>query len=179
MNLRNFFMLAVVSGTVVGLGCGSTPSSASNRDEGPVGTAQFAVKIVPNDVQCIQVTAVGSRTLTTSFSVAPNQAAQLSMPGLPAGSVTFSASAYSVPCSQVTAASIPGWSSAPVTATVVAAGTIQVTLAMSQSGTASIGIDFGGSSGTGGATGTAGAGGTSSLAPGVWDSSSWDKALWQ
>ncbi len=172
-------VLAVVSAVVAGFGCSSTPDAASNADEGAIGTAQFAVKIVPNDVQCIQVTAAGSRTLTTSFDVTPNQAAQLSMPGLPAGSVTFSANAYPTPCSQVTATSVPGWSSAPVTAVVVAAGIIQVTLAMSQSGSASIGIDFGGSAGTGGGSGTAGSGGTSNLAPGVWDSSNWDNALWQ
>ena len=172
----NFRVLALCVGFASGLGCSSTPSGGGSEEKG-VGEAQFAVKVVPNNVQCIQVTAAGSRTLTTSFDVTPNQSAQLSMPGLPAGSVTFSANAYSTPCSQVTASSIPGWSSAPVTAQVIAAGVIQVTLVMSQSGSASIGIEFG-SAGSGGLSGT-GSGGGSSLQPGVWDSSSRDNALWQ
>ena len=194
----NFRAFAV--GSVLGLaalwGCSSLPgggAAAGSEDEGPVGSAQFAVKIVPNDVRCIQITAAGSRSLTSSFDVTPNQAAQLTMPGLPAGAVTFSALAFSVPCSQVTAASVPGWSSAPVVGQVIPGGIIQVTLVMMQAGSANIGIEF---PGTGGASGSSGAGGSSGSAGkggganggsggngnpplGVWDSTNWDNALWQ
>ena len=191
---RSFGACAVccVLGVAALFGCSSVPGSSSTNSEteGPVGSAQFAIKIVPNDVQCIQITAAGTRSLTSSFAVTPNQAAQLTMPGLPAGAVTFSALAFAVPCSQVTAASVPGWISAPVVGQVIAGGVIQVTLVMMQAGSANVGIEFPGSGGAGGAGGAGGGAGSpggganggsggGNPSPGVWDSSNWDNALWQ
>ena len=188
LTMSSTLALAVLAGCSLLSGGGSNGTVATVATE-DVGEAQFAVKIVPNDVQCIQVTAAGSRTLTSSFDVTPNQAAQLSMPGLPSGVVTFTATAFSTPCSQVTASSIPGWSSAAVTGQVVAGGVIQVTLVMSQSGSANIGIEFPGSAGAGGSagggsggsggSGNAGAGGNAGSQAGIWDSSKWNNALWQ
>ena len=182
---RWLFVALFAIGASAAWGCSSFPGGGSGGDgEEAVGAAQFAVKVVPSDVQCIQVNAVGSRSLSSSFDVKPNQAAQLTMPGLPAGSVTFTAVAFATPCAQVSATSVPTYSSAPTVGQVIPGGVIQVTLVMTQSGSAVIGIEFPGSGGGGGAgagggggSGTGGSGGA--LSAGVWDTSKWDNALWQ
>jgi uncharacterized membrane protein YgcG len=173
-------------------GCAKTGDSA--EVDGPVGSARFSVQSVPADVQCIRITADGSRDRTQSFDATPNQSAQFTMSALPAGPVTFTADAFSVKCSKVTASSLPTWVSDSVTADITPAGVTQVTLVMRQVGTANIGIDFqdgggsggtAGSSGTGGTAGssgtggTAGSGGSGGLPQGVWDSTNWDNAVWQ
>jgi uncharacterized membrane protein YgcG len=146
-------------------GCAKTGDSADV--EGPVGSARFSVQIVPADVNCIRITADGTRDRTQSFDATPNQSAQFTMPSLPAGSVTFSAEAFPVKCSKVTATTLPTWVSDPVTAEITAGGVTSVKLIMRPVGSADIGIDFqdggatGGSGGSGGSGGGAGSGGTS------------------
>lgn len=151
------------------LGC-SKGGGAEGRDE-PVGSARFSVQSVPADVQCIAVTAEGTRTRTESFDVTPNQSAQFVMASLPSGSVTFTGQAYSVRCNKVKDSTLPTWISDPVTADVAPGGVTPVTLVMRPVGSADIGVDFqdggrdsgtgGRDGGTGGAGGTAGTGGTS------------------
>jgi uncharacterized membrane protein YgcG len=171
------------------------------EQEGPVGSARFSVQSVPGDVQCIRITADGSRTRSESFDVLPNESAQLLMSALPSGPVAFTADAFSVRCSKVTSSSLPNWVSDPLTAEILPGGVTAVTLVMRPVGSADIGIDFqrdggdsgatggsGGSSATGGTSGGGATGGSGGLAgnggvggqsPGVWDSTDWDNATWQ
>lgn len=184
MNLaRLLFTTSAAFCALALLGC-SKGRTGAEGDE-PLGSARFSVQSVPADVQCIRVTAEGTRTRTESFDVTPNQSAQFVMPSLPSGPVTFTGEAYPVRCNKVKDSTLPTWISDPVTADVAPGGVTPVTLVMRPVGSADIGVDFqdggkdAGSGGTGATGGTAGTGGTGGLPNGVWDSTNWDNATWQ
>jgi hypothetical protein len=117
--------------------------------EGEVGMVSVAITSVPADVGCIRLTAMGTRTMTTSFDVAAGSSSVLLLTGVPTGAVQFSGDALPGACASVTAQAIPTWISDPVTAQVSADTTASVALVMHRNGRASVSIDFQDGSGTG------------------------------
>jgi hypothetical protein len=117
------------------LGCMSQPNA-------PVGVVRVAITMVPADVSCISLTAVGSRTATQLFDVTPGSSSVLMMPGLPTGAVTFTALAFAGPCSMAGDISTANWVSDPVTLQVAAGMVVDVSLVMHRNGRARVGVDF-------------------------------------
>jgi hypothetical protein len=138
--------VALVAASFV-LGCGAP------APEDEVGMVSVAITSVPADVGCIRLTAMGTRTATTSFDVTAGSSSVLLLTGVPTGSVQFSGDALPGACASVTAQAVPTWISDPVTAQVSADTTASVALAMHRNGRASVSIDFQDDPGTG--TGTA------------------------
>ncbi len=127
---------------------GATGCLAGGPDDELLGSAQAAITQVPPMVSCIQIVAMGSKTVTDSFQVSPGQSSVVTMPALPVGAVTFTASAYNQNCNAVTAASVPSWLSDPTTVTLVAGKTANLTLNLRQNASASVGVNFQSDGGT-------------------------------
>jgi hypothetical protein len=112
------------------------------------GTATLAIAVVPPDVTCVQITAVGSRTVQQTFPVTPSASSVLTMNGLPTGSVAFSGDAYSLDttstasCAGLGSSNVPTWLSNTVTANVLSTSSVALTLEMTQNGQSTITVDF-------------------------------------
>ncbi len=94
--------------------CGSSGGNDSPGETGPVdvggfGQVSLAIATVPASVQCVQVVAAGSSTVTTNLTVTPGASSvTLSLGTLPLGSVTFTGQAYNAACSAI-ASQQPSW----------------------------------------------------------------------
>ena len=137
-------------------GCGSEQPSAAAADEELVGTAVLALAAAPADATCIQITAVGYRTVTRTLTVVPGASTIFQLGGLPLGQVTFSAQAFGGTCPPSGTAN---WvSDAPFTATLGVSPPALVTLSLVRNGSASVNLDFNDMPGSGGSASTAGTG---------------------
>src|SRR5262249_24110055 len=115
----------------------------SSGDADLPGKAVVALTGVPADVSCVQITAVGSRTVTRSFPATAGGNGMLPMPGLPVGQVSFTAQAFDVACNAVGADSVPTWiSDAPFVATIGVKPPVLVTLNLIHNGNATVAIGF-------------------------------------
>lgn len=128
---RRFVVLGVGLQLLLGLvGCGS-PSEAPPE----LGVVLLTTTVVPSDVQCINLPAVGGTTVTRNFDVVPAQTSSLTATGLPTGTVTLTEMASNVPCSQVAASTPPTWvSEAPVTVQLVPGQSVPVTIVLRRAG---------------------------------------------
>jgi alpha-tubulin suppressor-like RCC1 family protein len=97
--------------------CGGSPQASSAGAGGspgasvePTGSVSLAILSVPAGVQCIQVTASGSTTVTQTFPVTPDAgtATALALGALPVGSVAITAQAYNVACASI-GGQTPSW----------------------------------------------------------------------
>lgn len=122
----------------VGAGCSSVDDI---NDEGTA-SAIIAITSVPTGVQCVNITATGSRAVTSSFSVMTGTAATLSMQGLPTGSVTFTGNAFAATCPSVVATDVPTFVGVPTVAQLSPTAVTQVTLPMARNARASVTLDF-------------------------------------
>jgi len=129
----------VVAALLVAVGCSNADTDSHPEDTGRV---EFALVIVPVDVQCIQLVATGSRVRQQNFNVTPGQASVLSMNGLPVGSVTFTGQAFAGGCAGGPTMPSPTYVADPVTAQINATGVTALTLNMRRNGMASISVDF-------------------------------------
>ena len=129
----------VVAALLVAVGCANGDADSHPEDTGRV---EFALVIVPADVQCIQLVATGTRVRQQNFNVAPGQASVLSMNGLPVGSVTFTGQAFAGGCAGGPTMPAPTYEADPVTAQINATGVTALTLNMRRNGMASISVDF-------------------------------------
>jgi hypothetical protein len=126
----------------------TTSSFSSPGGEDATGRATLAIAVVPPDVTCVQITAVGNRTVQESFPVTPNGSAVLSVTALPVGSVAFSGNAYSLDstgtasCMGLTASTTPTWFSNTVVANVTSTSSVALTLTMTQNGQGTVTVDF-------------------------------------
>jgi len=135
-------------------GCGSEPPSAAAADDELVGTAVLALAAAPADATCIQITAVGYRTVTRALTVTPGASTIFQLNGLPLGQVTFSAQAFGGTCPPSGTAN---WvSDAPFTATLGVSPPALVTLSLVRNGSANVNLDFNDMPGSGGSAGTGG-----------------------
>jgi hypothetical protein len=141
--------------TLLLAGCASSSSSSSpDGEDALTGRASLALAVVPPDVTCIQISAVGSRTVKQSFAVKPLASSVLSMNALPVGSVTFTANAYALnstgaaSCTGLATTSVPTWLSNTVTATVSSTSSVALTLSMTQNGQSTVTVNFDGGGST-------------------------------
>jgi type VI protein secretion system component Hcp len=165
--MRGITRIAATAIVLLGLGAGCTGGSATSDGE-LAGRAQLALMGVPSDGTCIQVTAAGYRTVTRTFAATAGATAVFDLPGLPLGSVTFSATASGGDC-PAPSGTVATWiSDAPFTTTVGVDPPALVTLTLVRNGNANvtIGFDDGATAGSAGAAGAAGgsAGDTSGAA---------------
>lgn len=133
---------AFITAPILGAGCGANDDLA---DEGTA-SAVVAITSVPTGVQCVSITATGSRAVTSTFTVMTGQAATLSMQGLPTGSVTFTGNAFAATCPAVLPSDVPTFVGVPTVAQLSTASVTQVTLPMAKNGRASVTVDFEGDS---------------------------------
>jgi hypothetical protein len=118
-------------------------ASSAPQGEEMTGTATFAVENVPADGTCIQVTVAGYRTTVRSFDAVAGSSSVFALNGLPLGSDSFSAAAFSGACAMVNPMTIPNWISAQnITANVAVQPPVGVTIEMQRNGNASVGVDF-------------------------------------
>jgi hypothetical protein len=131
----------LVAALLVAAGC-SNGDSADTRAE-DTGSVQVALVIVPADVQCVSITATGTRVRQQNFNVMPGQMSVLSMDGLPVGQVTFTGQAFPGGCGGGGAmGAAPNYVADPVTTQINATGVTSLTLNMRRNGQASIDVDF-------------------------------------
>ncbi len=103
----------------------------------------IALSAVPDDVQCLRVTAVGTgRTVVREFEVAAAQAFSEALTGVPLGTVSFTGEAFGARCASVSRTTHPGWVSDDVAASVVLGRQSTVALSMHRNGRVKVGVDF-------------------------------------
>ncbi|HXT99464.1 MAG TPA: Ig-like domain-containing protein [Polyangia bacterium] len=135
--VARWFLLATMAAAQAAGGCGRVTA------DGATGEVQVALTNVPADVNCVRVVADGSRQVVGDMDVQPGQPTTFRMGGLPVGSVSFSARAFSTGCAAVTAQAIPGWvSAAPDVVDVSADEVAMVALQIRRNGQAAVSIDF-------------------------------------
>ncbi|MFH0882468.1 MAG: hypothetical protein V2A56_05750 [bacterium] len=117
------------------------PTTGCGEQE-DIGNAQVALSQVPLDVQCIRLTATGTRTVVRTYDVNPGFPVVLDISGLPIGQVTFIGEAFPTPCSGVNDLSVASWIAEPVTATVSAGSPPTVALVLRPNGRAAVCLDF-------------------------------------
>ena len=125
----------VVAALLAAMGCANNDTDSHPED---TGTVQFALVVVPTDVQCLQITATGTRVKQQNFNVVPGQMSVLSMNGLPVGAVTFTGQAFNGPCGGPAVTYVAD----PVTVQINSTGVAAVPLSMRRNGQASISVDF-------------------------------------
>jgi len=93
---------------------------------------------VPDDVRCLVLNVVGSRTVRRTFDVTPGQEALFTVKGLPFGAVTVTEDAFGTPCAGLAPNAVAAWSSEPVAATLARGTSVQLTLNLFRNGQAVI-----------------------------------------
>lgn len=128
--------------------CGCAQPTGNPADNGErLGSASIKVELAPTPVACMVIQVAGTATVIRQFDIAPQGDTAFSLGGLPLGSDSFSATAYSVPCAQLGGAQ-PVFVSNSVTATVVADSPIEVSLQIeNNAATAIVSVAFPGASG--------------------------------
>jgi hypothetical protein len=122
------------------LSLGTAAACSGPHDE--VGAARLAITQVPTDTRCIRITVTGTRQVTRAFTVTPGASATFTLGQLPLGLATFDGEAFPAVCAAVVAASVPGWVSDPVQATVTVSPPVDVVLQMRRNGRGSVSVDF-------------------------------------
>jgi hypothetical protein len=117
-------------------------------DPNLIGSAQAAIKSVPSDVSCVQITVVGSSTVQRNFDVTPGATSVVKLDLLPLGTVTFYAAAYNGACSSLTSDSTATWLGDSVAATIVPGALTSVLINLHKNGAASVSLDFDSDAGT-------------------------------
>jgi len=108
---RSLFSAAVTAAflaTACGAADDQTSSGESSASES-VGSIDLLLSNVPADTGCLQVTVMGSRTVTKSFDLTPGTTPKLSINGLPVGIVKVDANAFAETCAKVKTSSVPNW----------------------------------------------------------------------
>jgi hypothetical protein len=130
--------LALLSLTAIS-GC----DERASRESLETGQAMLSLSVIPDDVSCVRVTAVGEfRSSVTDFDVVPGETLSQPLTGLPVGPVVFSANAYSGACTTVTKSTIPMWQSDEKTVTIVQGKSSSVTLTLYKNGRAKVTVEF-------------------------------------
>jgi hypothetical protein len=129
----------VLLATVASPGCDN--DSASQPEE--TGQAMLSLANIPDNVNCIRVTAAGEfRSSVSDFDVVPGDTLSQALTGLPVGAVVFSANAYSGACTSVTKSTVPMWISDEKTVNIVQGRSSSVTLTLYKNGRAKVTVEF-------------------------------------
>jgi hypothetical protein len=118
---------------------GGDPNAPGNEDTGEV---TLSVINAPPDASCLQVQAVGGRSVTKSFDLIPGQQAVFTLNGLALGPNTFTEQAFASSCAAVTASSVATWLSDPAIATLQAGVVTNLTVVLHRNGQVVITSDF-------------------------------------
>src|SRR5262245_37829400 len=94
---KSFGWMVVVA-SVSGLLASCMGDNAPARDPDLVGTASIALTGVPADGTCVEITAVGNRTVTRTVDAPAGSMTMVHAGGLPLGTVTFKAQAFGGRC---------------------------------------------------------------------------------
>ncbi len=138
INSRAVLYLALATGPILIPAC----FPDSDKNEGPE-QVRLAISVIPDDVQCVRVKAVGpGRTVIKEIDAEPGQPMQKSFHGLPLGTVVFSADAFFGSCEAVTGTTPPQWVSDEKPVSVILGRLATVTLTMVRNGRAKVGVDF-------------------------------------
>ena len=141
MRICSLSVVTMILATASVNGCGS--NAGTNEPGEDTGEASLAVQSVPSDTYCISVTAAGAtRSVTREVEVTPGSPASALLTGLPTGSVTFSGSAYSTACRQVTADSVAVWVADSTVVTVTITTPASVSLVFRRNGRAELDAGF-------------------------------------
>jgi hypothetical protein len=109
MNYRHSCTLFLFSALAL-CACAQEPASSSAPPDGTpdagresFGEAHILLAVVPSGVQCIQITVLGSTTMSKTFSVTPGSGSVNILPlgSLPVGTVTITGQAYNAACSAI------------------------------------------------------------------------------
>jgi len=103
---------AAVTAAFMATACGAADNQTASGESGAsenVGSVDLLLSKVPADAGCLQVTVVGSRTVSKSFDLAPGTSPKFSINGLPVGIVKVDANAFAETCSKVKTSSVPNW----------------------------------------------------------------------
>jgi hypothetical protein len=133
-SMKSLALLAMTS-ALTAFGCGELKDADT-------GAARVALTQVPAGVQCLLVTAQGSRTLTRTFDVVPGASTVLDMDALPTGVVDFTGDAFDTACRRVAASASPSWISDVTTVSIVPGAAADVALLMRRNGKADVGVDW-------------------------------------
>jgi hypothetical protein len=115
----------------------ATPAS----DE--LGQAVLNITAVPDDVQCVRITAAGpGRTVSKEIDANGTGAMSQTLTGLPLGTVEFTGEAFPAACTSVSKTTIAAWASEAVAASIVLGRLANVDLVMARNGRAKVDVTF-------------------------------------
>jgi len=104
---------AAVTAAFMATACGAADDQKNSGESGSgsenAGSIELLLSNTPTDTSCLQVTVLGSRTVTKSFDLTPGTSPKLSINGLPVGIVKVDANAFAETCSKVKSSSVPNW----------------------------------------------------------------------
>jgi hypothetical protein len=108
-----------------------------------LGQAVLNITAVPEDVQCVRITAAGpGRTVAKEIDADGTGALSQTLTGLPLGTVVFTGEAFPAACTSVGKATIAAWASESVEASVVLGRLANVDLVMARNGRAKVDVTF-------------------------------------
>ena len=108
-SIIKFWCLLSVASLMAVSGCNGATSDNNGSSE-EVGEVNLALTTVPTGVQCIQIVAKGTTTVTKSFTVTAGSSGvnALALGALPVGSVAISGQGYNVACASISGQT-PTW----------------------------------------------------------------------
>jgi hypothetical protein len=108
-----------------------------------LGQAVLHITAVPEDVQCVRLTAAGpARSVVKEIDANGTDALSENLTGLPLGTVTFTGEAFPAACTSVSKTSIAAWASEGVEASIVLGRLANVDLVMARNGRAKVDVTF-------------------------------------
>jgi len=140
-----FRSLLVVSSLAFAATLSLNTGCDSGNESGTMESAEANIVLdaVPAEVSCIRVTVAGqNREVVRDIETTTGQGVSESLTGLPVGSVTFTADAYAVACTQVTRSTVATWISEPKSANLVLGRISSVSLILTKNGRAKVSIEF-------------------------------------
>jgi hypothetical protein len=131
---------AAALGSLIALAACGTPTQRDTGSGPGDASVSLAITQAPSDVSCVRVVAAGARTVNAAFDVKAAQSTVFEMGGLPIGTVSFRAEAFTGPC-----ADPPGeatYASDSITRTLKPGKNDALTLTMRARAAVSVAVDF-------------------------------------
>jgi len=121
-------------------GCAEPEVTSPSSEE--TGRVVLSITNAPGDASCLRITVKGATTAVRSLPLMTNASTTFTLEGLPAGTVVFTAEAFSVGCPSVSAESVVSWVSDAVSAMLVPGQTSNIALQLHRPGRANVSVDF-------------------------------------
>jgi hypothetical protein len=117
------------------------------------GSLQLSLTDAPADVQCLRVAVQGARLSIRTADLTAGARTRITFVGLPTGTVTLAAEAFSVACAAIDGKAPAPWVGGPLSADLYFGSVTMVTLPMRRNGQARFTVDFDDEDGDGGSEG--------------------------